>query len=333
MTAVSYADLHRRMAARIEAERDTALGLLGPSASTARAAVAELLEHRTFTYPLSVLPLVVHAVETGALEPALPLAAVHDLWWTSACCLDDLADSQGTWAAGDLTDNQALIATLLAGTSLPLLVVQSMRAAEPVRGVLSAELVACSVRAAEGQLRDLRGEAAVATRESVVAAYIGKSGAPFSMITTMSAELAGADRRRVELWREFGDVFGVLWQLLNDQEDIMSGRDEDLRNGTVTYLLACALEETPSVATERVMALHSAAKTSAQARTDLTDMLLAPTVLRRYAKDIDEFRDRAHRILDELGGHETYRPVLRDLVDQSSRILLEPRTATASPPG
>ncbi|MEU6672174.1 polyprenyl synthetase family protein [Streptomyces sp. NPDC046727] len=333
MTAVTYEELHRRMAGAIAAERDATLDLLGPSAPAVRAAVAELLDHRAFAYPLSVLPLIVHGVETGALEPALPLAVVHELWWTSACCLDDLADSRGAYRAGDLDESTALLATVIAGTPLSLLAVQSERVPEPVRATLSAELLRCSVRAAEGQLRDLQGRAADASCASVVTAYLGKSGAPFGMITTMAAELAGAQRPRVERWREFGDVFGVLWQLFNDQEDILSGRDEDLRNGTVTYLLACALEEAAPDATERLLTLHTAAKHSARARADLTELLLAPAVLGRYGKDITEFRDRAHRIVDELGGHERYLLVLRDLVSRSSRLLLKPRRVSGSSAG
>lgn len=325
LTAVTYEDLHRRMATAIEAEREAALDLLGPSAPAVRAVVAELLARRTFRYPLSVLPLIVHAVETGAVEPALPLAVVHELWWTSACCLDDLADSQGAYRAGDLDESAALLATVIAGTPLPLSVVRSERIPEPVRGTLSAEIIRCWTLAAEGQLRDLQGQAAGATRDSVLAAYLGKSGAPFSMITAMAAELAGARQPRVELWREFGNVFGVLWQIFNDQEDILSGRDEDLRNGTVTLLLACALEEAAPGSTERASALHAAARHSARARADIAELLLAPAVLCRYAKAIDEFRDRAHRVLDELGGHDRYLSTLRDLVDRSSRMLLEPR--------
>ncbi|WP_063766897.1 polyprenyl synthetase family protein [Streptomyces sp. NRRL S-813] len=324
MTAVSYEDLHRRMAAQIEAERNAALDLLGPAAPSIRVAVARLLAHRTFKYPLSVLPLIVHAAETGTVRPAVPLAVVHELWWTAACCLDDRADSQGTCAADDLDESAALLATFVAGSSLPLLVVQSEGIPPALRPSLSAEILKCCVSAAEGQLKDLHEPADTATRASVIETYLGKSGAPFSMITVMAARLAGADEPRVELWREFGDVFGVLWQLFNDQEDILSGRDEDLLNGTVTHLFACALEEAAPDSTEHVMALHRAARTSAHARAELSDLLRTPAVLRRFEKDIDEFRDRAHRILDELGGHERYLPVLRDLVDRSSSVLLRP---------
>ncbi|MGW1755166.1 polyprenyl synthetase family protein [Streptomyces mirabilis] len=253
----------------IDAEMEATLERLPPQAGAVRAAVAELVRNREFTYPLSVLPLIVHAVETGAPEPAVSLAVP-----------------------------------------------------ESVRGALSAEIVKCWIVAAEGQLSDLCGDAATATRDSVATAYRGKSGAPFSMVTAMAAELAGVEKERVELWRDFGDVFGILWQMFNDQEDILSGRNEDLLNGTVTYLLACALDTSASRSTERILRLHADARNSRDARAELIDTLLAPAVLGRYQDDMDEFRGVAHRILDELGGYEPYLSVMRNLVDESSRMLL-----------
>ncbi|MFB8134929.1 hypothetical protein [Streptomyces mirabilis] len=138
----------------------------------------------------------------------------------------------------------------------------------------------------------------------------------------MAAELAGAEKARVELWRDFGDVFGILWQMSNDQEDILSGRNEDLLNGTVTYLLACALDTSGSRSTARILRLQADARTSRDARAELIDTLLAPVVLGRCEDDINEFRGEAHRIPDELGGDETYLSVIRNLVDESSRMLL-----------
>ncbi|MFE1290002.1 polyprenyl synthetase family protein [Streptomyces sp. NPDC058751] len=318
-------DLHREMAADIEAERNRALDMLGPSAGSVRAAVAELLAHRTFAYPHSVLPMIVHAVETGAPGPAVPLAVVHELWWTSACYLDDLADGQVVFAAGALGESEALLATVIGGIPLPLLVVQSPRIPRKARGPLSAEVVRCWIGAVEGQLRDLRADVGAATRDAVVAAYLGKSGAPYSMVTAMAARLAGCSEEKVELWREFGNVFGVLWQLFNDQQDILTGRNEDLANGTVTYLLACAVENADHGSAGHILELHAAARSSPAAEAALTDVLLAPEVLRLFEDGIGAFRDRAHRLLRELGGDTAHSAVLHDFVDRASPMLL--RTA------
>ncbi|WP_286250271.1 polyprenyl synthetase family protein [Streptomyces graminofaciens] len=275
-------------------------------------------------YPLSVLPLLVHGAETGVHAPAVPLAAVHVLWWTSACYLDDLFDGHGVYAPAGLGSDEALLAAVIAGQALPIHVVQAQRVPDAVRNALTGEIVTCVISASEGQLRDLRGDTAGASRDSVVAAYRGKSGAPFGMITAMAAILSGVGSERTRSWREFGDVFGILWQLFNDQEDLLSGRDEDLRNGTVTYLLACALDEVSPGCREHVLELSAAARGSAEARTELLTVLLAPAVLRRFEKDLDAFRGEAHRLLAELGGAEPYLSMLRNLVDQSSGLYLTP---------
>jgi heptaprenyl diphosphate synthase len=274
-------------------------------------------------YPLSVLPLLVHAAETGAPGPAVPLSAVHVLWWTSACYLDDLADSgHGGNIPDGLGADEALLASVLSGQALAIRVVQAQHIPDAMRNALTGEIVNCWIAAVEGQLRDLRGDLGRASRDSVVEAYRGKSGAPFGMITAMAAILAGAGQERTESWRAFGDVFGILWQLFNDQEDILSGRNEDLRNGTVTYLLACALHEATPGTRERLLGLSAAARSSEQAGEELLAHLRAPAVLRRYEKDLSGFRDEAYRVLGELGGDEAYLPALRQLVDQSAGMYL-----------
>ncbi|MFF9775729.1 polyprenyl synthetase family protein [Streptomyces sp. NPDC013978] len=322
MNTLSYAELHRQVASDIDAEIAGALEGLGPSAAAVRRSISGLLDHQQMKYPLSVLPLLVHGSETGAPGPAVPLSAVHVLWWTSACYLDDLADGHGAHTPAGLGTDEALLASVLSGQALPIRVVQAQSVPDAVRNALTREIVDCWIDAVEGQLRDLRGDLANASCDEVVAAYRGKSGAPFGMITAMAAILSGASTERTELWREFGDVFGILWQLFNDQEDLLTGRDEDLRNGTVTYLLACALEETSPGAGDRIAELGRAARDSEQARARLRALLLAPAVLRRFEKDLAAFRDDAHRVLDALGGDETYLPALRQLVDQAAGMYL-----------
>ncbi|MET8824618.1 class 1 isoprenoid biosynthesis enzyme [Streptomyces sp. NPDC004610] len=322
--ATSYRELHRRMAPDIAAERAAALDLLGPRTPELRSVVARLLDDRTFKSPLSVLPLLVHGAETGVPDPALPLAAVHDLWWTSACWMDDLADTGGAYTVGGLDPSDALLAAVITGTPLPLLVVQSARVPEPLRGVLSREIVTCWVRATEGQLRDLHGVSSRVTREAVAEAYAAKSGAPFSMVTAMAAQLAGAPGDRVERWREFGVVLGILWQILNDQDDILSGRNEDLDNGTVTYLLACAYDAADPESARRLPQVHGAARDSPAAREELAGLLLSPAALQLYEQSVAGFRDRALTLLDETGGDPPYRSALGDLLRESARVLLRP---------
>ncbi|MEV8532564.1 polyprenyl synthetase family protein [Streptomyces sp. NPDC051211] len=324
MDSVSYSELHQQISPDIDAEIAAALDRLGPSADAVRNAVQKLLRHQQMKHPLSVLPVLVHAAETGAPGPAVPLSALHLLWWTSACYLDDLADGQDGGPAERLDVNEAVLASVISGNTLPVRIIQSQDVPEPVRSALTAEFLDACIMGAEGQLADMRGEAGRATRNSVIEAYRGKSGGPFAMITAMAAILAGATAERIALWRDFGHVFGLLWQMFNDQEDIASGRNEDLTNGTVTYLLACALEDAAPEARAHILDLCATARSSDPARSELTGLLLAPPVLHRFREDVGTYRDEAHRILGELGGDERYLPALRQLVDLSAQILLQP---------
>ncbi|MCX5147979.1 MULTISPECIES: polyprenyl synthetase family protein [unclassified Streptomyces] len=333
MNCVTYVDLHRQVSLDIEAELETALLRLAPTsgAGAAKSAVSRLLRHQKLRHPLSVLPMMVHAIETGDPGPAVPLSAVHVLWWTSACYLDDLADGHGTTASDSLSQNEALLASVLSGAVLPIQIIRSLPVSAAVQVALTAEIATGWVVGTEGQLTDIDGDADGATRNSVVEAYRGKSGGPFSMITAMAAILSGASDERVELWREFGYIFGILWQLFNDQEDILSGRNEDLLNGTVTYLLTCVLEEagTPG-AREDVLGWCAAARNSEEARAELTRLLLAPAVLDQYTADLDAFRAEAHRLLTTLDGDAHHVPGMRHLVDHAAQMLLQTHLVPAA---
>ncbi|MFF9055880.1 polyprenyl synthetase family protein [Streptomyces erythrochromogenes] len=320
---MSYLDLHRKVAQDIDAEIETALDRLGPVAATTRNSVAKLLEQRKLRHPLSVLPLLTHAIETGNPAPALPLSAVHLLWWTSACYLDDLADANGASISGELTEDEALLASVITGNALPIQIILAQDLPEAAHGALITEILNGWIIGVDGQIDDMRGDLCSASRKSVVETYRGKSGAPFGMITAMAAIFSGTTDEKVELWREFGYIFGILWQIFNDQEDILSGRDEDLLNGTVTYLLASVLEDAAPLSREHILGLCAAASRSHQARSELAGLLRTPVALDRYRAEIDGFRAEAYRILDELGGDESYQPVLRNLVDHASQMLLE----------
>ncbi|KOU17292.1 hypothetical protein ADK52_32125 [Streptomyces sp. WM6372] len=333
VNCITYVDLHRSVASDIQAELEAAVLTLTPASGSgaARNAVGKLLRHQKMRHPLSVLPMMVHAIETGHPGPAAPLAAVHVLWWTSACYLDDLADGHGTTASDSMSQDEALLASVLTGTVLPIRIVRSLPVPPAVQVALTAEVATGWAVGTEGQLTDIDAHADRATRNSVIETYRGKSGGPYSMITAMAAILSGASDERVELWREFGYIFGILWQLFNDQEDILTGRNEDLLNGTVTYLLTCALDDAPTPrAREDILDRSTAARHCGRAREELGRLLLAPDVLDRYATDLDAFRAEAHRLLTALGGDERHLPVMRHLVDHAARMLLRARPVPAA---
>ncbi|MFJ9589016.1 hypothetical protein [Streptomyces acidicola] len=157
MTSLTYVELHRQFSGEIDAALDAALDWLGPESESVRNAIAGLLRHQQMKHPLSVLPLLVHAAETGTPGPAVPLSAVHLLWWTSACYSDDLADSQATGTPEGLGVHEALLAAVVGGQALPIRMVQAQPVPDAVRNAPTAEILNCLFPAMEGQLRNLRG--------------------------------------------------------------------------------------------------------------------------------------------------------------------------------
>ncbi|MCS4558769.1 class 1 isoprenoid biosynthesis enzyme, partial [Shewanella sp. C32] len=79
-----------------------------------------------------------------------------------------------------------------------------------------------------------------------MATYAHKSGAVYGMACAMAARLAaGTGPAEIDPWRRFGQLLGLLAQFRNDADDLRSGRYEDLRNGTATYLLVHLLHSAP----------------------------------------------------------------------------------------
>ncbi|QCX82642.1 Polyprenyl synthetase (plasmid) [Streptomyces sp. YIM 121038] len=323
MKELAYQGLYRGVASEIDKTLAAALDKLPVHTSpSTKEAVTELLAERELAYPLCVLPMIAYAAETGTPRPAAPLSAIHVLWWTSACYLDDLADGHHPIKTGSLSGNEALLAATAAGHSLPLQVIQDLDISPSEHKALITEFISGWTIGIEGQLCDIRESAETASRASAIATYRGKSGAPYGMITAMASILSGAISTRTALWREFGYTFGILWQMFNDQQDILSGRHEDLRNRTVTYLLACAVEDAPPSVRQRLVNLSSAAQHSEASRQELTGLLVEPPLLQRYQREMAAFRDEAHLLLDTLGGSETYLVMLRELVDDSAQLRL-----------
>jgi heptaprenyl diphosphate synthase len=272
------------------------------------------------------LPLLVHGAETGEPGPAAPVAVVHLLWWASARYLDDLTDAPG--AAG--ADAGAKVLTALAvGSHLPARLLAGLPVTATTRAALGEELSRCWLDAVDGQLRDLTGRAAAATPESVLHGYAGKTGAPYAMAAAAAACLAGADRGRTARWRDFGRSLGVLRQLVNDQRDLVSGRHEDLANGTATFLLVHLLSALPAGRRREALALHAAARHSASARAELAAWMLDEEVIGSYAAAVAPLIERAHRRLDRLGGEPGCVRELHGLVDGTVGHLPRFRLAVA----
>jgi len=272
------------------------------------------------------LPLLVHGVRTGDPLPAVPAAMAHVLWWVSARYLDDLSDGGPVPDSGS---DKYLLAVIDLACHLSAEVLDAAGAGNPAQALrLRQELSRCWHSAIAGQLTDLTADPATAAPDEVLASYRGKTGAPYAMSAAMGAVLAGCDAHSVTAWREFGESFGVLRQLVNDQRDLASGRYEDLRNATGTYMTVHYLRSLSPQ--ERAMAERLLAECahSPAAREQFAARLTEPTRLRDFADTIRPLIEDLHTSVDSLAGAPLFTAGLHDLVEETvdlfPQFLLSP---------
>ena len=271
------------------------------------------------------LPLLTYGAETGQTAAARPLAVIHLLWWAAARYLDDLVDAQQSHAtqphATDAETNKRILTAIGVGSHLTTRIIARIPASGPVRARLAEEVSRCWLDAIGGQLEDLSQLPLSATPDSIERSYRGKTGAPYAMATTTAACLAEADPRRVAGWHEFGQTFGLLRQFVNDQRDLATGRNEDLRNGTATYLLSLFLRSLPAPEHSQATDLLKAAQTSDDARAELSAWMLQDEMIERYADAMMPAFRNAHNRLDALSGEPEYVAELHTLIDETAGLF------------
>lgn len=272
------------------------------------------------------LPFLVHGMYSGEPSAAEPAAMAHVLWWVSARYLDDLSDTApGAFASCDA--DRDLLAAVGIACHLSATVLDQACRDDPARALmLRQELSRCWHQAIAGQLTDLTLTAATATAEEVLAGYRGKTGAPYAMAAAMGATLAGCGPAQVDLARDFGERFGVLRQVVNDQRDIAARRYEDLRNGTATYMMVRYLEWLPDP--ERAVAekLLAGCADSAAARDEFAGRLTEPGWLRAFAGIIRPLIDGLHATvdgIDDAGGVAEYVAGLHGLIEETVNLYPE----------
>jgi Polyprenyl synthetase len=271
------------------------------------------------------LPLLVHGAHTGDPRPAVPAATAHLLWWVSARYLDDLADAPGAADQGPAKAeaDRMLLAVIGVACHLSAALLDEACAGDRERALLlRQELSRCWHSALSGQLVDLAADPTLATADEVLAGYRGKTGAPYAMSAAMGAIFAGCDAARVEAWREFGERFGVLRQLVNDQRDLAGGRYEDLRNRTATFMLVHYLGSLPEAERRDAESLLAQCADGAEARGRLAARLTEPDRLRGFAAAVQPLIAGLHASIAALGGEPGFVQGLHGLVEET--VLLQP---------
>ncbi|MEB3021337.1 polyprenyl synthetase family protein [[Mycobacterium] crassicus] len=263
-----------------------------------------------------MLPVLVYGAETGAPMRATPVALIHTLWWAAARYLDDMIDTPQLARSDPAEFNRGVLTAIAVGNYLPLNVIGDLAVSDAVRYRLLTEYSDGCLDALSGQLTDLALNAETATPDDVLRNYAGKTGAPYGMSVALAAQLADRDSDRVDAWRSFGRTLGVLRQLVNDQRDLVTERDEDLRNGTATYLLVHLLATVSPARRAELIDLHRQARTSEEARAELRRAMLAADIVSSYAETIQPIIRAARDTLASLGGDPQCVTGLAGLIDE-----------------
>ncbi|MCP9274021.1 polyprenyl synthetase family protein [Mycolicibacterium arenosum] len=264
-----------------------------------------------------MLPVLVFGAETAAPMGATPVALIHTLWWAAARYLDDMIDDPQLARSDPADFNRGVMTAIAVGNYLPLRVFGDLTVSDAVRVRLITEYGNGCIAALSGQLTDLALNAETATPDDVLRNYESKTGAPYGMSAALAAHLADRDADRVEAWRSFGRALGVLRQLVNDQRDLVTERDEDLRNGTATYLLVHLLGSVSTARRAELIDLHRHAGTSEDARTELRRAMLAADVVSGYADSIQPIVRATREALASLGGDPQCVTDLSALIDET----------------
>jgi geranylgeranyl pyrophosphate synthase len=274
------------------------------------------------------MPLLVHAALRRDDRPAEDLAVAFALLNLSLHILDDLEDGDlpRHWV-GYRPADIGLIASVVLGWALPQLVLSGMDVSSTTRAALQRTLAIGLLEAAAGQQADLAAAGTDRPDPAAVERSIGaKSGSRRAMYAAMAAQLAGASEEHVAVYTRLGRAMGMASQLASDISDLFAADDEhpssDLANGTRTLPIAIRLWRLPGADRAQFLALLERARTDLDAQANVRSELLEHGVLRRCLFQLEIYRQRALRCLDEASGLEPARGRLRAMIDAVSPFAL-----------
>ncbi|MDI5969390.1 polyprenyl synthetase family protein [Streptomyces sp. SL13] len=266
--------------------------------------------------------LVSHSV-LGALVgqsvDAMPLCAVSRTWWAGAEVLDDIADGDFDAVAVGLSGEAALLAATACVSLVPHLIVRAQNYAPETEVRIAGEIVRESLACVNGQMDDLHSPDRPVSWRRVMVSYAGKTGAPYARDTALAAVLAGCSEEQTAAWRTFGRLFGVLRQLANDRAYRTAAEDADLANGTMTLLLAHAVEILRGPAAEKVLALRPAARRDPEARAELWRHLRSPEAADSYDARVTVLESRLSAMLRRLADPSDHRHTVEWMIKKSAR--------------
>jgi geranylgeranyl pyrophosphate synthase len=261
--------------------------------------------------PLSLVYLIARAWDGPLDEPAVELAAFANLYLLAADLIDDVQDDD---LAGTPHAHAGPAIATNSGLTLLFLGLDRLRRAGGADGARLTERLELfnrvSLRAVDGQHRDLLNERGAATPTEVLAMHEAKTSS-LALLSECGALIAGVDPEVRHRYRRVGEAFARLVQVLDDLRDLF-GKDTspDLALGRRTYPLACFFEDASPHAVAELERL-----TRTRALPELRELLYESGAVRRSALALDAFRREIHHEIAAIGRPSAAHRTLLDTVD------------------
>ncbi len=194
--------------------------------------------------PWPLLALIAHEAISGSYEPALPVAAAHQLLIAAADVLDDVEDAD---AAGSSSAKYGVAIATNVATTLIILAEKSITQLKK-RGVDNATIVNmidtlntfCMTACAGQHLELSTGSELRISEDTYLKISEMKSASPVECACHLGALLASAGRVLINKFSLFGRNLGMACQLTNDIQGITQGTDILKRKITLPVIYALA---------------------------------------------------------------------------------------------
>lgn len=320
------AAVHRRVVEAIDGA-----SVPEPQRALLRATVAPVLRQAAaepFGSPLVLEHLVATAHGRRTTEPAAVHTGAFLLLYILALDLfDDVQDGETSQTAHAEAGDAVAINSALALLFLALDELRRAMEIEPPAHRLGylALFNRISLLAVGGQHEDL--VSAPRGKQEVLACLAGKTSS-MSLVAECGALLGRCDDAQRQRYRELGEHMAILVQIRDDLADVY-GKDHspDLRDGKVTYPLACFLERATADERARLEALMSAPNDELRA---IRELLHTSGAVDDAASSIEASRQRIHQAAVEAGGAAGPMRALLSVVDALASGVYEPAEVEVS---
>lgn len=252
-------------------------------------------------WPIVDFPLALHEELGGSIPDGLVLGSACALFYAFADITDDAQDhelSPDPWK--DWGWEQAVnTGTSLLFQSLQFLYDQLPR--ERATPIVE-RFVKAGLDMTYGQHLDLMGLAiSGAPLDSYLTMARQKSGASFGAYAASVASMNRQSADVSEAYREFGEILGVMFQMISDVYDLWGTRaSQDLQNRRLSYPIALGLEQLGGPHQARLRSLLNG-PADIRTQAELID-LLETSGIKTYAKlRIEVYRRRARERAQQLG--------------------------------